>query len=87
MRTWEFAPTEGQIESDYHSQQQYHVIPYGTEFVGQGSVLMKNNDLKDTSKLCQMYVKSIGTARLSTDILAGAIRRLKSNWTGKELDW
>ena len=37
---------------------QHHTIPYRTQLVGQGFILMQDNDPKHTSKLCQMYFKS-----------------------------
>ena len=45
-------------QSGYHSIVQYLVIPSGTQHVGQGFVLMQDNDPKHTSKLCQRYIKS-----------------------------
>ena len=48
-----FAPDEGQIESDRLSQ---HTAasnnPSGIRLAGQGFVLMQDNYLKHTSKLC-----------------------------------
>ena len=42
----------------YHSILQHHTIPSGTRFVGQGFVLMQDNNPEHTSKLCQVYIKS-----------------------------
>ena len=42
----------------YHSILQHHTIPSGTQHVGQGFVLMQDNDTKHTSKLYQRYIKS-----------------------------
>ena len=36
----------------YHSILQHHAIQSGTQLVGQGFVLMQDNDPKHTSKLC-----------------------------------
>ena len=36
----------------YHSKLQHHAIPSGMQLMGQGFVLMQDNDLKHTSKLC-----------------------------------
>ena len=42
----------------YHSILQYHAIPSEMQLVGQGFVLMQDNDPKCISKLCQRYIKS-----------------------------
>ena len=42
----------------YQSILLHHVIPPGTQFVGQRFVIMQDNDPKHTSKLCQRYIKS-----------------------------
>ena len=39
------------------SQLQHHAFPSGTHLVAQGFVLIQDNDLKHTSKLCQRYIK------------------------------
>ena len=52
--------------------------------VGQGFVLMQDNDTKHTSKLCQRYIKG---RKLSTDVFADSISGLKIplNWCGMNL--
>ena len=40
-------------QTGYHSILPYHAITSGTHLVGQGFVLMQDNDPKHTSKLCQ----------------------------------
>ena len=50
--------TEEQIELDYHSILQLHIIPLGMELVAHGLDLMQDNDPKHTSKLWQSYIKS-----------------------------
>ena len=42
----------------YHSILQHHTNPDGTWHVVQGFVLMQDNDLNNTSKFCQRYIKS-----------------------------
>ena len=37
---------------------QYHAISFGTRFVGQKILLMKDDGQKHASKLCQSYIKS-----------------------------
>ena len=44
-------------QTGYHSKLQHHAIPSGTQLVGQGLVLMLDNDPKHTSKLSQRYIK------------------------------
>ena len=45
-------------QTDCYSILQHHVIPYGTQPLDQGFVLMQDNYQKHTSKLCQRYIKS-----------------------------
>ena len=45
-------------QTGYHSITQHLTIPSRTQLVGQGFVLMQDNDPKHTSKLCQKYIKS-----------------------------
>ena len=42
----------------YHSIMQHHTIPSGTRLVGQGLVLIQDNDPKNTSKFCQRCIKN-----------------------------
>ena len=39
-------------QTGYHSILQHHTIPSGTRFVGQGFVLIQDNNRKHTSKIC-----------------------------------
>ena len=43
-------------QTSYHSILLYYTIPSGMRLVGQGFVLMQDNDPKHTSKLCQRYI-------------------------------
>ena len=45
-------------QSGYHSILQRHAIASGTWLVGQGFILMQDNDPKHNTKLCQRYIKS-----------------------------
>ena len=45
-------------QTGYHSILQHHVIPSGMRLIGQGFVFKQDNNLKQTSKICQRYVKS-----------------------------
>ena len=45
-------------QTSHHSILQHHTILFGTWLVGQGFVLMQDNDPMHTSKLCQRYIKS-----------------------------
>ena len=45
-------------QTSYHSILQHHTIPSVMRLVGQGFVLVQDNDPKYTSKLCQRYIKS-----------------------------
>ena len=66
----------------YHSILQYHAIPSGTQLVGQGFVLMQDNDQKFTSKLCQRYIKS----KEEQHIIQLKSRLVQSlNWCGMNL--
>ena len=42
----------------YYSLLQHHTIPCRTQLVGQGFVLLQDNDPKHTGKLCQRSIKS-----------------------------
>ena len=44
-------------QTGYQSILQHHAIPSGTQLVDQGFLLMRDNDPKHTSKLCQRYIK------------------------------
>ena len=46
-------------QTDYHRILRIHVVSSGTRrLVGQRFVLIQNNHLKNSSKLCQSYIKS-----------------------------
>ena len=39
------------------TERQYHAIPFEMWLEGEGFILMQDNDLKHTRKLCQRYIK------------------------------
>ena len=45
-----------QVKTDYHCILQHHSIPSGTQFMSKEFVLMQDNDLKHTSKLCSRCI-------------------------------
>lgn len=58
-KVWDLHQVKDKLnQTGYHSILQHHVIPSGTRLVGQGFVLMQDNDPKHTNKLCQRYIKS-----------------------------
>ena len=70
---------EEQIElSSYYNILQHHTIPSETRLVGQGFILMWDNDPKHTSKLCQKYIKS----KREQHILQLMSWPVKFHWTG-----
>ena len=67
-------------QTGYHSIQLHHAIPTGTQLVGQGVVLMQDNDPKHAFKLCQKYIKSKEEQHFfQLMILVGVISRFKSH--------
>ena len=54
-----FVSGEGQLnQTGSHRLLQHHAILSGTRLVCQGFVLMQDNDLKHSCKICQKYIKS-----------------------------
>ena len=60
-------------QTGYQSLQQHHAILSGKRLVGQGFVLMQDNDPKHTRKL----KKQRRIVHPSTDVLAGVISEVK----------
>ena len=58
-KIWDLHLVKGKLnQTCYHGILQHHMIPSGTWLVGQGFVLMQDNDPEHTSKLCQRYIIS-----------------------------